>query len=107
MTTEDLAGDHERPAGRPRRTPSGDEVRGLSFAATELEVHVSFDDGDHWQSLRLNMPRHRRDLIVMTTTRGRHHGGAFDPDDITPLLDAAAMSAAAVVFKPQVATRVR
>src|SRR5207245_4703960 len=30
--------------------------KGLLFAGTEQGVYVSFDDGDHWQSLRLNMP---------------------------------------------------
>ena len=31
-------------------------VKGLLYAATETQVWVSFDDGDHWHSLRLNMP---------------------------------------------------
>ena len=31
-------------------------VGGRMFAGTERETYVSFDDGDHWQSLRLNMP---------------------------------------------------
>ena len=39
--------------GQCRKTAS---KRGLLFAATESSVHVSFDDGDHWQSLRLNLP---------------------------------------------------
>jgi hypothetical protein len=30
--------------------------KGLLFAGTEREIFVSFDDGEHWQSLRLNMP---------------------------------------------------
>ena len=30
--------------------------KGLLYAATDTQVWVSFDDGDHWQSLRLNMP---------------------------------------------------
>ena len=42
----------ERGARRPKR-------KGLLFAGTEREVYVSFDDGDHWQSLRLNMPATR------------------------------------------------
>src|SRR4029077_1058289 len=29
--------------------------KGLLYAATERRVYVSFDDGDHWQSLQLNM----------------------------------------------------
>jgi len=39
--------------------------QGLLYAATELRVYVSFDDGDHWQPLALNMPvTSVRDLIV-------------------------------------------
>ena len=30
--------------------------KGLLYAATELRVYVSFDDGDQWQPLQLNMP---------------------------------------------------
>ena len=34
-----------------------DPVRqGLLFAGTENSLWVSFDDGDHWQSLQLNLP---------------------------------------------------
>ena len=39
--------------------------KGLLFAGTERQVWVSFDDGDHWQSLRLNMPATSiRDLVI-------------------------------------------
>ncbi len=41
------------------------ERQGLLFAGTETQVYVSFDGGDHWQSLRLNMPAISvRDLTV-------------------------------------------
>jgi photosystem II stability/assembly factor-like uncharacterized protein len=62
--------------------------RGLLFAATEKAVWVSFDDGDHWRSLQLNLPHtsmrdlaiHDQDLIVAT------HGRSFwILDDIGPL----------------------
>ena len=34
-----------------------DPVRpGLLYAGTERGVYVSFDDGDHWQSLQLDLP---------------------------------------------------
>jgi photosystem II stability/assembly factor-like uncharacterized protein len=54
------------------------ERRGLLFAGTERTVFVSFDDGDHWQSLQLNLPPasmrdlaiHENDLIVATHGRG-------------------------------------
>ncbi len=52
--------------------------RGLLFVGTESGVRVSFDDGDHWQSLKLNMPDtpcwdltiKDNDLIVGTYGRG-------------------------------------
>jgi photosystem II stability/assembly factor-like uncharacterized protein len=85
---------------------------GLLFAGTEREVYVSFDDGDHWQSLRLNMPASSiRDLIVkdddlVAATHGR---GFWILDDITPLrqLKPAVAEASAFLFKPQTAVRVR
>ena len=54
------------------------ERKGLLYAATELRVYVSFDDGDHWQPLQLNMPVtsvrdiivHGDDLAVATHGRG-------------------------------------
>jgi photosystem II stability/assembly factor-like uncharacterized protein len=85
---------------------------GLLFAGTEREVYVSFDDGDHWQSLRLNMPASSiRDLIIkdddlVAATHGR---GFWILDDITPLrqLKPAVADASAFLFRPQTATRVR
>jgi hypothetical protein len=68
------------------------ESSGLLFAGTELGVYVSFDDGDHWQSLQLNLPVtsvrdltiHGEDLVVAT------HGRSFwILDNITPLRQAA------------------
>ncbi|MGB8128697.1 MAG: glycoside hydrolase [Candidatus Angelobacter sp.] len=86
--------------------------RGMLFASTERAVYVSFDDGDHWQSLRLNMPASSvRDVIIkdddlVAATHGR---GFWILDDITPLrqFDAKVTSAGAFLFKPQTATRVR
>ncbi|MGI8546047.1 MAG: WD40/YVTN/BNR-like repeat-containing protein, partial [Gemmatimonadaceae bacterium] len=54
------------------------EKAGLLFAGTESSMYVSFDDGDHWQSLMLNLPNtsyrditfHGNDLIVGTYVRG-------------------------------------
>jgi photosystem II stability/assembly factor-like uncharacterized protein len=86
--------------------------RGMLFAATERAVYVSFDDGDHWQSLRLNMAASSvRDVIIkdddlVAATHGR---GFWILDDITPLrqFDQKVASAAAFLFKPQTAIRVR
>jgi photosystem II stability/assembly factor-like uncharacterized protein len=86
--------------------------RGLLFAATERAVYVSFDDGEHWQSLRLNMPATSvRDVIVKgdDLAVGTHGRGFWILDDITPLrqLDEKVVSADAFLFKPQTAIRVR
>jgi hypothetical protein len=89
-----------------------DPVRkGLLFAGTENAVWLSFDDGDHWQSLQLNLPHtamrdlwiHDDDLIVGT------HGRSFwILDDITPLRQIAeAPPSEAYLFKPELAYRVR
>ncbi len=86
--------------------------KGLLFASTERAVYVSFDDGDNWQSLRLNMPASSvRDIIVkdddlVAATHGR---GFWILDDITPLrqIDADVASAPAHLYKPETAIRVR
>ena len=86
--------------------------RGLLFAATERAVYVSFDDGDHWQSLRLNMPASSvRDVIIKDDDLavGTHGRGFWILDDITPLrqFEQKVISAEAFLFKPQTAVRVR
>ncbi len=62
--------------------------RGLLFAGTEQAVYVSFDDGQRWQSLRLNMPATSiRDLVVKDDDLvvGTHGRSFWILDDITPL----------------------
>ncbi len=86
--------------------------RGLLYAGTELGVFASFDDGEHWQSLQLNLPVtsirdfaiHENTLVVAT------HGRAFWAlDDLAPLrqLSAQVASADAHLFAPPVTYRVR
>ena len=87
----------------PVDTVREDPVRkGLLFAGTENSVWVSFDDGDHWQSLQLNLPHtsmrdlwiHDNDLIVAT------HGRSFwILDDIAPLRE---VTASLVAGRPSV-----
>ena len=86
--------------------------KGLLFAGTETTVYVSFDDGDHWQSLRLNLPStsirdmvfhtddHMNDLVIGTYGRG-----FWVLDDMSPLREIAAKAqqiaaAPAYLFKP-------
>ncbi len=84
--------------------------KGLLFAGTELGIYVSFDDGDHWQPLQLNLPVtsirditiHGDDLLVAT------HGRAFwILDDITPLRQIASQPQSANVKLYQPATAIR
>ncbi len=93
--------------------------KGLLYAGTEREVYVSFDDGEHWQSLRLNMPATSiRDIVIKDDDllAGTHGRGFWILDNLTPLRqlesDSAAANArlagaAAILFRPQTATRVR
>ena len=85
---------------------------GLLFAGSETQVWFSLDDGDHWHSLRANMPAISiRDLIVKDDDLavGTHGRGFWILDNITALRQwkGATESAAATLFKPAVATRVR
>jgi photosystem II stability/assembly factor-like uncharacterized protein len=100
------------PDNSPVNAVREDPVRkGLLFAGTETAVWVSFDDGDHWQSLELNLPHssmrdlwiHDDDLIVAT------HGRSFwILDDITPLrqITESLLKTNASLFKPGAAYRV-
>ncbi len=86
--------------------------KGLLFAGTETQVYVSFDDGDHWESLRLNMPASSvRDLQIkgddlVAATHGR---GYLILDDITPLrqISNRTEDAADYLYRPQTAVRIR
>ena len=85
------------------------ERKGLLFAGTERAVHVSFDDGDHWQSLRLNMGASSiRDLIIKGDDLcvGTHGRGFWILDNITPLRQLQT-PVTTLLFRPQVALRVR
>ena len=86
--------------------------RGLLYACTETGVYVSFNDGEDWQSLQLNLPVtsvrdlvvHENDLVVAT------FGRAFwILDDMTPLrhADRKVEASEAWLFAPETAYRVR
>ena len=114
--------------GLPRNQRSGSWVNvlradpkrpGLLFAATETTVYVSFNNGNHWQSLRQNLPstavtdlvvhtaHHMNDLVISTFGRG-----FWVLDDFTPLRAIAAHARAiaaspAYLFRPETAIRAR
>ena len=83
--------------------------KGLLLAGTELGIYISFDDGDHWQPLQLNLPVtsvrditiHGDDLIIAT------YGRSFwILDDITPLRQVTTATQGARLYKPTTAVRV-
>jgi photosystem II stability/assembly factor-like uncharacterized protein len=86
--------------------------KGLLYAGTEAGAFVSFDNGDRWQALQLNLPTvsirdmvvHDGDLVAAT------YGRAFwILDDLTPLrqIDRSVASSQAYLFRPKNAIRVR
>lgn len=86
--------------------------KGLLYAGTDNGVWLSFDDGENWQPLQLNLPSvpvydltvHGSDLIVAT------HGRAFwILDDIEPLreFDASIAHADLHLYQPETTLRVR
>jgi photosystem II stability/assembly factor-like uncharacterized protein len=91
---------------------------GLLYAATETQVWVSFNDGDAWESLRLDMPAVSvRDIelkddascLCSDLVAGTHGRGFWILDNVTPLRQAAEARAArtAYLFEPATAVRVR
>ncbi|MDR3747876.1 MAG: hypothetical protein P4M04_06965 [Acidobacteriota bacterium] len=87
------------------------QKRGLLFAGSDFGIYVSFDDGDHWQPLQLNLPAtsvrditiHGDDLIVAT------HGRSFwILDNITPLryMDMQTHDGNARLYQPATAIRI-
>jgi len=87
------------------------QSKGLLFAGTEFGVYVSFDDGDHWQSLQLNLPVsgvrdltiHGDDLVIATFGRS-----FWVLDNITPLRQAldARKASGPWLYHPAIAVRV-
>ncbi|RLD21472.1 MAG: glycosyl hydrolase [Bacteroidetes bacterium] len=78
---------------------------GLLFLGTEHGAYVSFDAGDHWQSLQLNLPDSPiRDLVVKDNdvVLGTHGRGFWILDDIGPMrqMTAPMFDQTAVLFEP-------
>ncbi|MEP1096398.1 MAG: glycoside hydrolase [Cyclobacteriaceae bacterium] len=85
--------------------------KGLLFAGTEREVYFSNDDGESWNSLRMNMPAssirdlvvHENDLVI-----GTHGRSIWILDDFSSLRElSAAKTRQMYLFEPSLATRVR
>jgi len=96
-------------------------VKGLLYASTDLQVWVSYDDGDHWESMKYDMPAISvRDIQVKDDSTclcadlvaGTHGRGYWILDNLTPFRQAAEARKAqaagnAYLFKPATAVRVR
>ena len=86
--------------------------KGLLYAGTWNGIYFSLDDGDHWQTLQLNLPTatvtdldvHGDDLVASTYGRS-----LWILDDITPLrqLDAKWPQSDAYLLRPRNTVRVR
>ncbi len=86
--------------------------KGLLYACSETGVYISFNDGDDWQSLQLNMPTtsvrdlvvHENDLVIATFGRS-----FWILDNVSPLrqLNSQVQASEAFLFAPQTALRVR
>ena len=100
------------PENAPINAVREDPVRkGLLFCGSETAVHVSFDDGDHWFPLRLNMPATSiRDLVIHDddVVVGTHGRSFWILDDISSLrqTNEEVANATAFLFTPQDSYRV-
>jgi hypothetical protein len=102
--------DHALPAGAVVHAVREDPAkRGLLFAGTESGMFVSFDDGQNWQSLQLNLPHSPiHDLVVkgddlVVATHGRSF---WILTDITPLRQIGPSTKdEALLYNPQKAVR--
>ncbi len=86
--------------------------RGLLYAGTETGMYVSFNDGESWQSLQLNLPVvpitdiavHKRDKDLVISTQGRSFWIIDDLPVLHQWKDTVA-SADVHLFKPEEAYR--
>ena len=71
---QDVDEDRQRHSRRrfPRAIREDPKRKGLLFLGTETGIYVSFDDGAHWQSLRLELPVTPVHGIVDQERRPRH-----------------------------------
>jgi photosystem II stability/assembly factor-like uncharacterized protein len=98
-------------SGHFARAVREDPVReGLLFLGTEHGVYVSFDAGDNWQSLQMNLPDTPiRDLVVTDhdVVLGTHGRGFWILDDIDPFrqMTPETVNSALTLFEPRQAVR--
>ncbi len=80
---------------------------------TEKGVFISFDDGEHWQPLQLNLPTTSvRDLVVhgddlVIATHGQSHSGFWTTSAPLRQISAEVAQSSAWLFTPALTYRVR
>jgi photosystem II stability/assembly factor-like uncharacterized protein len=89
--------------------------RGLLYAGTETGMYVSFDNGEHWQSLQLNLPVvpitdlaiHKREKELVVATQGRSFWILDELPVLHQMMDAGGFGAAAEtkLYQPKVSYR--
>lgn len=102
-------GIHASPTNRIIEDPV---KKGLLFVGTEEQVFVSFDDGEHWQSLRLNMPAisirgltvKDDDLVIATHGRGFQ---ILDKMSLLRQINSETAKADVLLYEPADVVRVR
>ena len=109
------------PGGVSNAIREDPRVKGLLYASTDLQVWVSYDDGEQWESMKYDMPAISvRDIQVKDDSTclcadlvaGTHGRGYWILDNLTPFRQAAEARKAqaagnAYLFKPATAVRVR
>ena len=86
--------------------------KGLLYAATEVGVFVSFNDGGNWEPLQMNLPPTAvRDLTIHADdlVAGTHGRSFWILDDVTPLrqMKSGTLQESVHLFAPQKAIRWR
>ncbi len=99
------------PSGPVNAVREDHKQKGLLFAGTEREVYFSSNDGENWQSLRMNMPPssirdlviHENDLVI-----GTHGRSIWIFDDFSSLRELPALNSKKThLFEPSDTYRVR
>jgi hypothetical protein len=85
--------------------------RGLLYAGTETGIYVSFDNGERWQSLQLNLPVvpitdlavHKREKELVVATQGRSFWILDDLPLLHQIVDAGGFNSVSKtqLFKPK------
>jgi photosystem II stability/assembly factor-like uncharacterized protein len=85
--------------------------RGLLYAGTETGIYLSFDNGEHWQSMQFNLPVvpvtdlaiHKREKELVAATQGRSFWIFDDLPLIHQMMDTGGLGAAreTQLFKPK------